>query len=72
MNGHHDYRYIQGERFLGSNTNYDSTVLVDVDQPLPDTATLRSMGATTTTPNSLQARFVGQGYKQVTLTEIKF
>ncbi|XP_019178803.1 PREDICTED: uncharacterized protein LOC109173938 [Ipomoea nil] len=58
-------RYIQGERFLGSDTNYGSTVLVDVNQPLPDTAALRSMDTSTATPNTLQARFVGQGYKQV-------
>nr|GMC86563.1 Phosphoenolpyruvate carboxykinase [GTP] [Ipomoea batatas] len=60
---------------VAGSTNYGSTVLVDVNQPLPDTAALRSMDTSTATPrsmdtstatpNTLQARFVGQGYKQV-------
>lgn len=56
-------RYLQGARFFSdSNLEVDS---VD-DQPISDAAVVKNK--TNPTDTTFRARFIGQGYKQVTPT----
>ncbi|KAK4414375.1 hypothetical protein Salat_2850500 [Sesamum alatum] len=52
-------RYIQGARLLGSSNSNSSAAIVEIDQPVGE---MTAISASSTT---LQARFIGQGYKQV-------
>ncbi|KAL0464343.1 UNVERIFIED_CONTAM: hypothetical protein Slati_0321900 [Sesamum latifolium] len=55
-------RYIQGARLLGSNDGNSSTAIVENDQPAGEMTAISTSEPASTT---LQARFIGQGYKQV-------
>lgn len=56
-------RYIQGARLLGPRNNDDDPeVVVEIEQPVGEMAAVNTSARGSTT---LQARFVGQGYKQV-------
>uniref|UniRef100_A0A5B7CA80 Alpha/beta-Hydrolases superfamily protein n=1 Tax=Davidia involucrata TaxID=16924 RepID=A0A5B7CA80_DAVIN len=59
-------RYIQGARFLGnSDANSNSTVPIDVDQPVSEVDIVNDMTMSTSIATTLRTRFIGQGYKQV-------
>ncbi|KAL0425519.1 UNVERIFIED_CONTAM: hypothetical protein Sradi_1086700 [Sesamum radiatum] len=55
-------RYIQGARLLGSSDGDSSTAIVEIDQPVGEMTAISTSEPASTT---LQARFIGQGYKQV-------
>ncbi|KAL8062192.1 hypothetical protein ABFX02_02G131000 [Erythranthe guttata] len=55
-------RYIQGARLVGSSNNDISRVTVEIDQPVGEMTAIDNPAPSSAT---LQARFVGQGYKQV-------
>lgn len=55
-------RYIQGVRFLGLSDNSASLDLIELDQQVGETV---AVNTSIPASASLQARFIGQGYKQV-------
>ncbi|KAL7158260.1 hypothetical protein ABFS83_02G130500 [Erythranthe nasuta] len=55
-------RYIQGARLTGSSNSDISGVTVEIDQPVSEMTAIDKPAPSSAT---LQARFVGQGYKQV-------
>ncbi|KAL0429354.1 UNVERIFIED_CONTAM: hypothetical protein Sradi_0561400 [Sesamum radiatum] len=55
-------RYIQGARLLGSSDGNSSAAIVEIDQPVGEMTAISASEPASTT---LQARFIGQGYKQV-------
>ncbi|KAL0379969.1 UNVERIFIED_CONTAM: hypothetical protein Sangu_0061200 [Sesamum angustifolium] len=54
--------YIQGARLLGSSDGDSSAAIVEIDQPVGEMTAISTSEPASTT---LQARFIGQGYKQV-------
>ncbi|PIN25163.1 hypothetical protein CDL12_02106 [Handroanthus impetiginosus] len=55
-------RYIQGARLLGSSNDHHSAVVVEINQPVGE---MTAADASAAASDTLRARFVGQGYKQV-------
>ncbi|XWS42792.1 hypothetical protein CRYUN_Cryun16bG0044800 [Craigia yunnanensis] len=51
--------------FSDSNVDVDSVVGIDDDQPISDVAVLKNKTDSTSVSSTFRARFVGQGYKQV-------
>ncbi|KAG6423267.1 hypothetical protein SASPL_113658 [Salvia splendens] len=55
-------RYIQGVRLLGSSSDENPELMVETEQPVGEMSVVKTSAPASAT---LQARFVGQGYKQV-------
>ncbi|XP_042064663.1 uncharacterized protein LOC121808312 [Salvia splendens] len=55
-------RYIQGVRLLGSTSDENPELMVETEQPVGEMSVVKTSAPASAT---LQARFVGQGYKQV-------
>ncbi|KAL1562007.1 hypothetical protein AAHA92_04634 [Salvia divinorum] len=55
-------RYIQGVRLLGSTSDENPELMVETEQPVGELTVVKTSAPA---PATLQARFVGQGYKQV-------
>ncbi|KAH6827005.1 alpha/beta-Hydrolases superfamily protein, partial [Perilla frutescens var. hirtella] len=55
-------RYIQGARLLGSSNDDNPEVMVEIEQPVGEMSDVNTSAPLASA--TLQARFVGQGYKQ--------
>ncbi|XP_047950896.1 uncharacterized protein LOC125196426 [Salvia hispanica] len=55
-------RYIQGVRLLGSTSDENPELMIETEQPVGEMSVVKTSAPASAT---LQARFVGQGYKQV-------
>lgn len=56
------HRYIQGVRLLGSSNNDNAEIPIEIDAPVGEMTAISTLAPPSAT---MQARFIGQGYKQV-------